>query len=256
MSAIIEVEIDAAKTLALLRNGGKRMAYAVVNAINGAAKDVQAAERDRVQHEFTVRKSEFVMRQAAVIKGVTGSGFASVGAGRFEARIAVGQKPRLLLSGFEEGDERRPVKGKNVGVPRTGGPARPAVGASVRSEFTFSNLALRKQTSSGGMSKRKRRSSAKVKAHVTAKGKVQWKGTQRTFLLTETKKAPLGGVFQRVGPGRGDIRLVYTFTPPMRLKARLKFIETGRKIAEQRLPERLREEVNKSLAYNLTGVKL
>jgi hypothetical protein len=249
--AQLEVRIDAARCLALLRNGGKRMAFAVVNALNQTAKEIQTGEREHAASAFTLRKRDFVLREAAVIRAAAGgSGFASVGAGRFEARISVGQKPRLLLSGFEEGAERRPFKGKNVAAPVTGGPARPSFSAGVSDAFTFRNLGLRR-VKSNGQSKRKRRTTVRIEQSITKQGKVQWKGAHRTFLLTETGRAPQGGVFQRVGPGRDDIRMVYSFRPPFRLDRRLHFLDTGTRIADQRFQRNLLAEVNAALAYNL-----
>ena len=248
---ILEVKVDAARPLALLRNGGKRMAYAVVKALNDTALQVQKGQREHVAASFTLRKPEFLFRQAAVIKGAErGSGFANVGAGRFEARIAVGQRPRLLLSGFESGEERRPFKGKHLGVPVTGGPARPTFSSGVTDAYRFQNLSLRRVTARG-QQKRKRRTSVTIKPHLTGSGKVQWKGTQRTFLLPQTAKAPLGGVFQRVGPGRDDIRMVYSFQNPRRLDRRLKFVERGRQIANEHFQRNLLRQVNQTLAYQL-----
>jgi hypothetical protein len=227
-----------------------------VNALNHTAKEIQKGEREHVGRAFTVRKRDFVMRQAAVIRAEGGgSGFASVGKTRFEARISVGQRPRFFLSGFEAGDERRPVKGRNVAVPIQGGPARPSLGASVPEAFTFRGLQLRRG-SPRGQQKRKRRTDVSIGPHVTSKGTVQWKGAHRTFLLTETKKAPKGGVFQRVGPGRDDIRMVYSFKPPFRLDRRLVFIRTGEAIAARVYPGALKREVDAAFAYALLGVKL
>jgi len=248
--ALITVSIDATRPLALLKNGSKRMAYAVANAMNATAKEIQKAERARVRQEFTVRKEDFLMRQAAVIRGEQGgSGFASVGKARFEVRIAVGQKDRLFLSGFEAGDERRPRKGKNVAVPVTGGPARPTFGTSVESTaFTFGRLGLRRAGSRG-----RKRSGA---ASLPVGGKPQWKGANRTFQIGQTAKMPKGGIFQRIGPGRDDIRVVYSFQPPKRLERRLRFIQTGRQVAATFWPIALKREVDSALAYNFLGVKL
>jgi len=254
--AIVTISIDAAKPIALLKNGGKRMAFAVVNALNNTAKEIQRGERARVQSQFTLRKRDFVLREAAVIRAAAGgSGFASVSQRRFEARISVGQKPRLLLSGFEAGDLRRPVKGKNVAVPITGGPARPSFGSSVPKPFTFAGLSLRRVTPRG-QQKRKRRTQITLAAHISSRGTVQWKGAHRTFLLTQTRKAPKGGVFQRVGPGRDDIRTVYSFKPPSRLDRRLRFIQTGQEIAARFYAAELKRQVDAAFVYALTGVRL
>ncbi len=99
----VNLKIDSAPLILRLRNGQRRLAYAAVNAVNNTAKRIQAAERRRVEEEFTVRKKQFILRQAAVIKP-----FANVKQGRPYAEIGVGQKPRLLLSAFERGGERKP----------------------------------------------------------------------------------------------------------------------------------------------------
>ena len=118
----IDLQIDSTKLILRLRNGQRRLAYATVNAINNTAKRIQAAERRRVEKEFTVRKKNFIQRQAAIIKP-----FANVKQGRPYAEISVGQKPRLLLSAFERGAERKPStpSARRVAEPVIGGPARP-----------------------------------------------------------------------------------------------------------------------------------
>ena len=52
----IDLQIDSARLVLRLRNGERRLAYAVVNAINNTAKRIRDAERRRVEEEFTVRK--------------------------------------------------------------------------------------------------------------------------------------------------------------------------------------------------------
>jgi hypothetical protein len=118
----IDLQIDTAPLLLRLKNGEKRLAYAVVNAINSTAKRVQEAERERVLRAFVVRKRDFILREAAIIKP-----FASVKQGRPYAEISVGDKQRLLLRKFEQGAAREPFTpgAKSVAVPLLGRPARP-----------------------------------------------------------------------------------------------------------------------------------
>ena len=130
----IDLQIDSAPLVLRLQNGQRRLAYAVVNAINNTAKRIQAAERRRVEQEFTVRKKEFIRREAAVIKP-----FASVKQGRPYAEIGVGQKPRLLLSAFERGAERKPF---TPGRP-TRRPSPWSAGPPARSSPSWSRPNLR-----------------------------------------------------------------------------------------------------------------
>lgn len=133
----IDLQIDSTELVLRLRNGDRRLAYAVVNAINNTAKRIQDAERRRVEEEFTIRKKEFIRREAAVIRP-----FASVKQARAFAEIAVGQKPRLLLTAFERGAEREPFTpgATKVAEPVIGGPARPQFAAQVTPELHMARL--------------------------------------------------------------------------------------------------------------------
>ena len=57
----ISVRVDAASALNALRKGEKRFAYAVSNAINNTALEVQRAMRDRVSRVFTLRRKGFLL---------------------------------------------------------------------------------------------------------------------------------------------------------------------------------------------------
>jgi len=237
--AVLEVEVRAAGVLQGLRKGETKARYAIVNALNGTIKAVQRAEKEDVTARFTVRKRDFLLRQAAVIKGATGgSGFANVAGGRFEARVAVGQKPRLLLGQFEVGGPRQPFKGRRAAVPLIGGPARPSFRAEVPGSFTYRALRLRRV--------RAGRSGA---AQGRPSGKPRLRGLQRTFVLEATARQPQGGVFQRTGSGRGDVRLVYPFVAGEQLPRRLRFLPIARRVAAREMPVRLRAEIRASFRH-------
>ena len=135
MIPTLTVDVRAANVLAGLRKAEKRISYAVANALNDTVKAVQRAEREHVGRAFTVRKPEFIGREAAVIRGAD---WASAPAGRLQARVSVGQKPRLLLGEFEAGGVRRPFAGRRIAVPLTGGPARPSFASPVPAAFRIS----------------------------------------------------------------------------------------------------------------------
>lgn len=202
------VDVRAAAVLGGLRNSEKRIGYAVVNAINDTAKLIQKEERRRVGRQFTVRKTDFVMRQAAVIKP-----FASVAEKRFEARIAVGQKPRLLLSQFEAGGERRPFTpgAQSVAVPITG-TARPNRQSSVPAQLHVKALKLRRIARVGGR-RRKKGERAPIE------------GLQGTYVV------PSVGIFQRLGRQRS--RILYAFKRGLRLDRRLGFVTTAEAVARR-----------------------
>lgn len=235
----ITVDVRAAEVLQGLSLTQKQVPYAIVNALNETAKAVQAAERARVFSMFHVRKREFIGREVAILKP-----FASVGQGRFFAKLSVGQKPRLLLPGYEIGAPRPAFKGSAVAVPRTGSAARPSASSSVPEAYTFKGLALRRATASGRSRRVAKRAGVRARKDI-------YQGAQRTFQLPRTAAHPLGAVFQRVGPGRADLRTLYSFRKVPNLRAVLGFTKTAETLARSQFPLALRVEIDKSITHNV-----
>jgi hypothetical protein len=212
----IDLQIDSTALVLRLQNGERRLAYAVVNAINNTAKRIQDAERRRVEQVFTVRKKDFMRREAAVIKP-----FANVREARPYAEIAVGQKPRLLLSAFERGFEREPFTpgAQRVAEPVIGGPARPEFGDPVTPELRMGKLRFDR-------TKRGRR-----RAGVTS---------TKTYLI------PQVGIFQRVS--KEATRIVYFFSRGKKVKPRLEFVITAEKEGKKWFAEEMEREVLNAIA--------
>ena len=212
----IDLTIDSTELVLRLQNGQRRLAYAVVNAINSTAKRIQDAERRRVEEEFTIRKKEFIRREAAIIKP-----FASVRQGRAYAEIAVGQKPRLLLSAFERGAERKPFtpSARSVAEPVVGGPARTQFSQQVTPELRMGRLRF------------DRTKTGRRRAGVTR---------TKTYLVPEV------GIFQRVA--KDATRIVYFFSRGKRLEPRLRFIETAEREAQTWFGDEMEREVINAIA--------
>lgn len=257
MPSALSVIVHSAPVLRTLDKLEKRTAYIQGNAVNRTIKRVQTEERSQFQGRHVVRRPDFVLRQVAIIKP-----FASPAERRFWAKISVGQRPRLLLSQLETGGPRPPAKGRRVAVPLTGGPARPSFRSSVLEAFTFRALRLVRETTSAAKGRlagpkrqraRRRRADVGFEARETAGGKIQFKGAQRTFILGETARAPEGGVFQRVGPGRDDIRLIYSFKARPLLAASLRFLVTARTVVDRWFGHDLEQEIRAAARHALGG---
>jgi hypothetical protein len=212
----IDLQIDNTVLVLRLQNGQRRLAYAVVNAINNTAKRIQDAERRRVEEEFTVRMKDFIRREAAVIKP-----FANVRQGRAYAEIAVGQKPRLLLSAFERGAERKPFtpSARRVAEPVVGGPARPRFAQPVAPDLRVGKLRF------------DRTKTGRRRAGVTR---------------TKTYLVPTVGIFQRVS--KDATRIVYLFTKGKRIEPRLHIVETAEREAQRWFGEEMEREVINAIA--------
>lgn len=231
--------------LAWMKNAGKRMNYALAYAINDTLREVQKEERARVSASFTLRKPEFVLREAAILR------FAKPADPNMQGKVFVGQKQRFILGAFERGGSRQAAmaatgvtaRGRRAAVPLKGGPARRTFASQVPKELQFTALKLREDR---GRAARRRRAASDS----ASGGTQQLKGQQRTFVLRSTKKQPQGGVFQRVGPKRGDIRLVYAFVPNLMVPKKLNFEKVARSVTMQRFQRNLREQVNRSMVFH------
>lgn len=268
----IAAEIEGAEVLLALRNGEKRLAYAVVNAVNATAKRVQQAEFAHVRSAFTIRKPAFFFGSTGRPGGVAAriSTFASVKGNRAYAEVEVAQassiksQRRLLLSVFESGGPKKPSGGP-VAVPRTGGPARPTFQSGVPKEWTFAGMGLKAWTPEGRKVTKERRGSKgrTRKVQVGAFGEfgrlelsrvrgtagVQWKGRNRSFLLSRTRSLPLGGVFRRTGGKRVDIELVYPIVSGVTLRKMMSWERTADQTARQWFKEEMQREVIKAVAF-------
>ncbi|MFI5244615.1 MAG: hypothetical protein ACHQQR_05265 [Gemmatimonadales bacterium] len=187
----------------------KRLAYNCAEALNNTAKAAQEDMRIRMMQIFqlratTKRDRHWLLEQIKLT-------FASVKKGVIFAELYVQPRARLLLAGFETGAMREPFVGKDVAVPnvadaRAGG----SVAGEIQPQFQFGKMRLKAVTVI-----------ARTHADTT-----QFKGANRLFLLKSTKREPLGGVFQRVGPGKDDIRLVWSFHRAFKLREVLQFLPT------------------------------
>jgi len=232
----IDLKFDDRVLRQRMTNRAKRLAYNGAQALNETAKAVQLEERANLDRKFTIRKATFMYR---LIKFLT---FASARQGRPYAEIGVDPtKRRVLLGFFEKGGVKPPAVGKSVGVPVTGGPARPSFRQSVKPALWLQRLQLRR--------------------HVTSTGKTQFKGLLRSFLLRAVGgRLKYPGVFVRGGAPKTErrakrfkglvsktaINLLYLFVPHPKLDARLKFFDVAKQVIAREWPEQFRRAFRRS----------
>lgn len=268
------VDVRDTAVLATLRNGAKRQRYAISNAINSTLLAIQASVPAHMQKQgFVVRKKQYFFGGGARRGGVANniSDFAKPVSGKLFGRIDVragnvNSNRRLLLKQFEHGGTRRPMTpgAKNVAVPLLGRPARPNVAQGVPPQYSFAGLRFRKFVG-GKKVVRKMRGGHKRGVGVLgeygrleldralAESQAQWKGQQRTFILNHSRGTKYGGVFQRIGPGRAGVRLLYAFVHNPQLPATLEFEKNAKQVANVKFRPALLAEVRKSLDFHASG---
>lgn len=265
----IGFKIDVDELVVRLQLKEKQVAYAAVIATNKTAERIQLGEIEHADHVFMIRKRRFMLGSPERPGGMVAKLWprASIDKGRAFAEIFVGgtldtdKGGPLLLRTFEHGGERKPSwpGAKSTAVPLTGRPARPTFSAGIPYEYSMAGLHFA-AFMFGKRLKRQTRSRKNLDVGIIGEygavkipagnQTVQWKGRQRTFILTHTQKEPYGGVFQRIGPARGDIREIYAFRRNVQLDDRLKFIETAQRIAAEWFAEEMERQLVLSVQHN------
>jgi len=206
----IDVKFDQSKLKARTLREAKRLAFNTAQALNETIKEIQIAERINLERKFTLRRSTFMHRLIKIFH------FASARKGRAFAEIGIDNKKRVLLSQFEKGGVKKPVKGATVAVPITGEAARPRFAESVVERFAFRRLRLRKRKTKGG---------------------ARFAGRLGTYIV------PGVGVFHRVTQGvKQKAQILYAFVSKPRLDPILEF----RKIAERTFRREWPEQVKRA----------
>jgi hypothetical protein len=266
----INVEIDNTQLLLKLRNGEKRLAYATVNAIRATVLRVQQAEFQSVRERFNIRNERFFFGAPGRPGGVAAriKPFPSVKQQRPFAEVFVAQaadmksQRRLLLSIFERGGTKTPRQGSpTFAIPLTGR-ARPSMGEPVSREYTFAGMGLKAFHAGKRLTRERRKGNKTRKVGIglfdefgrvglpDSGGGIQWKGRSRTFLLTSSARAPLGGVFRRTGPKDSDVEMLYKFAKSAPIDSRLEFVPVAQATARAWFREEMEREVIKAIEFS------
>ena len=197
----LSMKLDASVLEAKTKKQIKNLAFSTIQAINDTAKQVQEAVRKNMEKRFNIRREQ---TKKFLFQRIKISQFASVGQNRPYAEISIDikNKKNLLLPLYETGGERKPFFGKQMAIPITSTAREGSFNKPVAERYRFNKFKLRK---------------------FATKGKPQLKGKQRTFVMR-------GRLWQRIGSERRDIRAIYHFRKPFRLRKRLNFIGISKNI--------------------------
>lgn len=216
-----------------------QLPYATSQALNDAAKAGQKAQVAHQRQVFTVRRPAFVDR-AVKIKP-----FAKKTS--LEARISVdppGSRDDVIAQ--HEADARKtPFSGNSIAVPSSG---LRAFGTVIPRKMRPSRLFSR---DSVYMRRDGRVVHVRGKAQLHGSGRVfsrktnVVRGAERTFLIK--KPGGRGTIFQRYGPQRSDVRVLYQLVPSVDLDQRLKFVETVSRAASSTFDTAFAERFQKAV---------
>lgn len=243
----VSIQLDISKAVAWLTDKEQRqIPYALARATNMTATDFQDAMRAGIARRFTLRQPRFIMNSVKIERGnwATSKGFKS-GGGKFSATVSMGgegsKRSRSgVLVKFEEGGEKTSAD-----------PNYPIIIPTAALRGSFAELPPRSMYPKNLrlLPRQGIESTMPANVHVTKRGVEQLKGKRRTFVLDPTKHigANVWGVFQRFGPNRSDIRLIWRYKTRVKIPQRLQWAETAQRIVPERFAANFRTALAEAL---------
>lgn len=212
----------------------RNIAFSCVQGINDTLKDIQKRERIELAQELMLRtpaSKKFLENQVAKISFATLNSQAKGGARAYGEvyinRIGGGGKKGgvLLLNALAVGGvEREPSKGSVIAQPITGSPARPSAGSSIAKSLTFTQMKLKKVKTAKGSG--------------AGSGDAGYKGKNGTFTIAGS------GVYQRIGSGKNDIRMIYDYRDRQVIGKELDWYDVANQVIERQLMNNILSRYN------------
>lgn len=224
----------------------RQIPFALAQSTNDAAKAFQDAMRVGISRRFMLRQPGFVLNSVKIQKGnwATSKGFKS-GGGKFTTIVSIGGEGSShhnsgLLVKFEDGGEKTSFDpDRPIAIPTAA--LRPSFAELPPLDMYPKNLRL--------VSRRGITNTLPAHVHVTKRGVEQLQGKRRTFVLDPTKNigSSVWGVFQRFGPRRSDIRLIWRYRTRVQIPRRLQWRDTAQRIVPGAFAEAFRTRLAEAL---------
>lgn len=219
--------LDATKFERFTAAYREQLPFAIATALNRTGEDANAALRAHIEDKFTIRVPS-LLRYVAPVQLP-------------RPNRATKQNLTVILETDRIGRLFNPFE---QGVPKSGSVERPLIVPSDALRLTKKtviprslypgNLGLTPKRDPAGTSYYALGRNSKKKKltpfHTTGRGVTQVKGRRRTFVLDPRYNRNItpaqAGIYQRTGPGKHDIRLLWHFTERVQRPAVLEFYDT------------------------------
>lgn len=226
----IDIKLDIGPAIAFLDAKERRqIPFALAQTLNDAGKDFQDAMRAGISSRLTLRQPGFVLDSVKIERGnwATSKGF-KAGGGKFRTVVSMGgeasgHKNSGLLVKFEDGGEKTSFD-----------PDRPIAIPTSALRGSFAELPPRNMYPKNLrlVSRRGVDRTLPANVHRTKRGVEQIQGKRRTFVLNPLVHhgANVWGVYQRFGPRRSDIRLLWRYRTRIKIPRRLQWWDTAARV--------------------------
>jgi hypothetical protein len=243
----VDIKLNIAPAVAFLDDKERRqIPFALARATNDTGTDFQNAMRTGISRRFVLRQPQFILDSVKIQRGdwATSKGF-KAGGGKFTTIVSMGaegsgHKNSGILTKFEDGGDRV-----------SDDPDRPIAIPTAALRGSFAELPPRSMYPKNLrlISRRGVDSVMPANVHRTKRGVEQIQGKHRTFVLNPATNigANVWGVFQRYGPRRSDIQLIWRYRTRIHIPRRLQWWDTAQRIVPERFTENFRTRLAEAL---------
>lgn len=242
---MISILVDPASAIGHLGALSDQVPFAVARGLNLTANDAQAAERYVVKRDFHLKREAFILRQIYISKQDR--------ANKTTWRVVIQVAPQFAdLPGFEEGDDRAPRKTKWLWKPNPEVFKTKIIGKS--NPLAVKNLHFHKDPSGRMLGdQRTFMVRTKKKGQVLVLQRVDKRLSKRSSKLSTFT---LDNVAVGMGPkGKKEkaltrtagVRMLYQLVARSHVPAKLHFVETVTKTAQDVFPARMREALDAAI---------
>jgi hypothetical protein len=230
MALEISLQVEIEQAIAAIEHVRRdQLPYAISLAVNETAKAAQREVRAHIRQAFTLRRPQFVLNTVKIEKyDFANKRNPTVFRLKIDDQVYKNSRRRDFLAKFEEAGEKTATDDVAFPIAIPTKELRPSFRELVRPRFYPGNLRLAPKRVGAGeiIPARQKRTSG---------GVVQWQGKLRTFVLDPRfhgeqrggEGDPTWGVYQRTGPGKHDIRLLWTYARSVPIPPLLQFYATA-----------------------------
>jgi hypothetical protein len=248
----LRISVKVTRTGSLSQVARQQIPFALANALNKTANDVQRQVQEGLNTRFTIapQRTRFMARLIKRRKGEDSATKASLVARvRVEGPETVtGRDPAApLLTRHEQGGTHtRPPDLTQFYLPTD--EIRPSDRSLVPRALYPSSLRLVPRRSPDGVLPAKKRGKVRTLAGKAISNRARraqgLEGVGGTFTINDPDTGRPLGIYQRTGRGRRDLRKLWSFRTKVSLRPRLAFHAT----AKQVVPQRISENFSRALA--------
>jgi hypothetical protein len=217
-----------------------QLPFATSLAMNRLVEKMQAGVRDSLSRDFTIAPKVLPFMKLLVRFDRANHATKT----KLEARFGVND-----TEGLSTQKDRSFILGRHeIGGVRTASPDRPfaiPTGAIRGGDYDVAPRSM--YPSSLGFVERRTASGVQpIRGRVTRKGTIQIQGKHRTFIIDarETSDPRAWGIYQRTGPGKRDIEMIWAFRTTITLPPRLHFYEVASAIQVKEWPGTFEEAMD------------